>query len=127
MRLASVRSRLGPYACGVPLGACLFGAAEFAFAFPDPLPSFLERASRNDEVAQALGTPLWRLPWWSGKVTGKEVSASVPVVGSRGWGTLRAKAYRFAAEKPWEAFVLEVELSSATVDLLGQPAPPPQG
>lgn len=46
----ALRRRAVPYALGLPLGACLYGAASDLFDWPDPLPLFVDTARASVRI-----------------------------------------------------------------------------
>ena len=125
-----IAGRLGAYVVGVPLGATIFGAGDFLFEFPDPLPYYLQQAQADERVQAALGQPIVRSVFWEGCTKRSLTSASVPLYGPKGSGVMRGRSVRAAPDgsasiPPWQHITLDVTVqgTGAFIDLIEAEVP----
>ncbi|PKU66725.1 uncharacterized protein LOC110111135 isoform X1 [Dendrobium catenatum] len=68
----------------------------------------IERASENQKIVEALGTPIVRGPWYDASLAVGHrrnwVSCTFPVSGPQGSGTFQLKAFRLGEDK-WFSFL----------------------
>jgi len=87
------------------IGYLLFGTYKFATEVPPAANLAIELAERNERIAKEIGTPLTLSYFWGGKSTETELSASLPVSGPNGKGTLVVRAVR--TSDGWKVLLLD--------------------
>ncbi|EMS63461.1 hypothetical protein TRIUR3_00562 [Triticum urartu] len=88
----------------------------------------MEKATKNQQVASAIGEPITRGPWYSASIAvnraRRSVSCTFPVSGPQGDGLLKFKAVRLAEESwfrflqpsDWEILIMDAILDVRTED-----------
>uniref|UniRef100_J3KUS1 Uncharacterized protein n=1 Tax=Oryza brachyantha TaxID=4533 RepID=J3KUS1_ORYBR len=88
----------------------------------------IERASQNQQIANAIGTPIVRGPWYSASIAVNQarhsVSCTFPVSAPQGNGLLKFKAVRlgdrswfsFLQQSNWEILLMDAILDIPTDD-----------
>ncbi|VAH24344.1 hypothetical protein VPH35_017861 [Triticum aestivum] len=88
----------------------------------------MEKATKNQQVASAIGEPITRGPWYSASIAvnraRRSVSCTFPVSGPQGDGLLKFKAvrlgeeswFRFLQRSDWEILIMHAILDVRTED-----------
>ncbi|KAF7005430.1 hypothetical protein CFC21_020556 [Triticum aestivum] len=88
----------------------------------------MEKATKNQQIASAIGEPIMRGPWYSASIAvnraRRSVSCTFPVSGPQGDGLLKFKAvrlgeeswFRFLQRSDWEILIMDAILDVRTED-----------
>jgi hypothetical protein len=90
---------------GLALGTAVAGAIDYVLFFPEPAQKVLEMAQANDEVVNALGSPISRSYFWDGKVTADDAFIKLPVSGPNGAGIVSSRMVKDPATGQWDALM----------------------